>query len=185
MKYELGMHETLEILELNHVALLDESADLWRRALSFLRTNKTLKSLAVYFAYPATESSISAFCIDITCMLQDNTSLESISMQSWYGCIKIKADDYFQVVTALQHNTALRSLNFHRAFPIRWKDDESKQTNSLAPQAKLCIGKVFQILIWGFRGRCGRHFATEWSRTSVSGSRRILHLKRHRSVEQA
>jgi hypothetical protein len=47
MQYGLGMNETLERLEFNRLPLCDESAAMWRRAFSFLRTNKTLKSVMV------------------------------------------------------------------------------------------------------------------------------------------
>jgi hypothetical protein len=36
----LGMNETLESLELSNVHLTGDNSDLWRKAFSFLRTNK-------------------------------------------------------------------------------------------------------------------------------------------------
>jgi hypothetical protein len=88
----LGMNETLESLELIRVRLPDDNADLWCRALSFLRANKAIKSLKVNVKRGDTESCLSAFRIDIAAMLQENTSLESLSIQS--SRIKIKAEDY-------------------------------------------------------------------------------------------
>jgi hypothetical protein len=56
------MNEKVESLELNNVHLIDDKFDLWSMALSFLRTNKALKR------------------IDVVAMLQDNTSLECLSI---------------------------------------------------------------------------------------------------------
>jgi hypothetical protein len=41
----LGMNESLEILELGGIHVTDDNSDVWGRAFSFLRTNKTLKSV--------------------------------------------------------------------------------------------------------------------------------------------
>jgi hypothetical protein len=84
-----GLNETLESLELTNAilcddddVLCDDSADLWSRALSFLRTNKALKSLVVNVQHGATDSSLSALYIDIAAMLQDSASIESLSIRS-------------------------------------------------------------------------------------------------------
>jgi hypothetical protein len=47
MQNGLGMNETLGNLELSDVPMCDDNADLWCRAISFLRTNKALKSLII------------------------------------------------------------------------------------------------------------------------------------------
>jgi hypothetical protein len=47
LKEGLGMNETLESMELTHIEICDDNADLWCRAFSFLRINKALKSLVV------------------------------------------------------------------------------------------------------------------------------------------
>jgi hypothetical protein len=132
MKDGLGMNETLEILELYRVPLCDESADLCCRAFSFLRTNKTLKSLVLTLEDGAKESCLARFRIDTTCMLQENASLESLSIQSWYSSIKIKAEEYFVLVTALQHNPSLKILRLYfSAGSIQLTDDESKRMAAL------------------------------------------------------
>jgi hypothetical protein len=73
MQNGLGMNETLESLELNDILLTDDNSDLWRRALSFLRTNKVLKSLVVTLDHDVTDSRAAAFLTDIVTMLQENS----------------------------------------------------------------------------------------------------------------
>jgi hypothetical protein len=82
MKDGLGMNETLESLELINAFVCVDDADLWCRAFSIFRTNKALKSLVVGVQYGVTESCLSAFRIDIVTMLQENTSLESLSVKN-------------------------------------------------------------------------------------------------------
>jgi hypothetical protein len=77
-------------------------------ALSSLRSNKTLKSLIIELK-DGTKSSLSAFFIDIAAMMQENASLESLSVGQSRNSSTI--DDYFVLVTALQHNTTLKYLN--------------------------------------------------------------------------
>jgi hypothetical protein len=129
MKDGLGMNETLESLELTRVLLGDDTTDLWCRNFSFLRTNKALKSLKVSVERGVTESCLSAFFIDIVAMLQDNTSLESLSIQSLQ--FKITAEEYFVHVTALQLNTTLKSLNITGYGSLRLTHDEDKQMAAL------------------------------------------------------
>jgi hypothetical protein len=128
IKDGLELNETLESLELRYVRLRYDDTDLWCRALSFLRTNKTLKSLVVEVSGGVTESCLSAFRIDIAGMLQDTTSLESLSIQTWNMNIKIKAEEYFVLVTALQHNRTLKTLNLHyHTSRLALTHDEDKQ----------------------------------------------------------
>jgi hypothetical protein len=68
----LRMNETLDSLELSGFNVTDDNADSWWTALSFLRTNKTLKSLMATLDGGETESCLSAFRIDIAVMLEDN-----------------------------------------------------------------------------------------------------------------
>jgi hypothetical protein len=121
IKDGLELNETLESLELEDVPLSDDNAALWCRAFSFLRTNKALKSLRVYVQRGVTESCLSAFHIDIATMLQENTSLESLSIQSW------KAVEYMALITVLQHNTTLKTLHFSDFARLLLTDDEDKQ----------------------------------------------------------
>jgi hypothetical protein len=128
MQNGIGVNETLESLELGNAPLLDDNADLWRRGFSFLRTNKALKSLVVDMNIGVMESCLYAFRIDIVAMLQDNTSLESLSIFCGY---RLKADEYIGLVTALQHNTTLKSLKLFRDAEIRLTEDGDKQMASL------------------------------------------------------
>jgi hypothetical protein len=131
MKDGLGMNKTLESLELT-VRLCDENSAMWCRALSFLRINKTLKSLVLSLNADAPESCVaSTLRNNIAGMLQENASLESFSIQNWNYCIKIKAEDYFVLVTALQHNRTLKTLRLHRFLTTRLNEDESKEMASL------------------------------------------------------
>jgi hypothetical protein len=128
MKDGLGTNVTLESLQLNDVHLSHDNAEFWCRAFSFLRTNKALKSLIVNMQRDITESCLSAFRIDIAAMLHDNASLESISILTWKG---IKAEDYIVLVTALQHNSRLKTVCLKGSERLQWNDDEIKQMASL------------------------------------------------------
>jgi hypothetical protein len=163
MRNVLGLNETLESLELKHVPLCDNNTALWCRAFSFLRTNKALKSLTVDIQYSPV-SFHSAFRIDIAAMLQDNASLESISIQSM---AKIEAEDYLAFITALQGNTTLKTLRLNyerRGSPVmlHLTDDEDKQIASLLknsygleclPSIRLEAGDVGAILRLNGAGR--------------------------------
>jgi hypothetical protein len=105
----LGMNKALESLEPMFVPLCGDNVELWCSAFSLLRTNKALKSLLVDMQLDATESCLPALRIDIVAMLEEKTSLERLTIKSCNG-IKIKAQDYFVLVTALQHNATLKSL---------------------------------------------------------------------------
>jgi hypothetical protein len=123
MKDGLGMNTTLENLELNCVHVTDDNYDLWCRALSFLRTNKVLKSLVVDLV--VAQSGAVAFRTDLAAVLEENVSLESLSVPSFY---KFKAEEYVALITALQHNTTLKALILqHRRRILRLTDDEDKQ----------------------------------------------------------
>jgi hypothetical protein len=121
----LGLNETLKSLELTQAVLCDDNADLWCRALSFLRTNKVLKSLLVSVdCRSSTESYASTLTRHILAVLQENASLEILSVPDAFGR---NAEDYFELVTALQHNTTLKSFKFNHDSTIRLNDDEDKQ----------------------------------------------------------
>jgi hypothetical protein len=129
MKDGLGMNVTLESLELNHVPLTNDNSYLWCRALSFLRTNKALKSLKIDVKHGVAQSCVSTFCKHIAAMLQENTSLESLSIES---CgTKGKVEDCVVLVTALQHHTTLKTLHLQHYSTIRLTDDEDKQMAAL------------------------------------------------------
>jgi hypothetical protein len=110
MKDGLELNETLENLELINIHLTDDNADFWCRALSFLHTNKSLKSLKVNVQQGIAESCLATFCIDVAAMLQENASLESLSILTWNA---IKTEEYIALLTDLQHNTTLKTVRLH------------------------------------------------------------------------
>jgi hypothetical protein len=135
----LGMNETLESLEFLKAVLRDDNADLWCRALSFLRTNKALKSLAVDVHRGVTESCLSAFRIDIVTMLQENTSLESLSIKKHCQAFEIVFNDdadfgvdaYVALVTMLQQNTTLKRLELNYGMLKLTTDEDKHMAKSL------------------------------------------------------
>jgi hypothetical protein len=125
MKDGLGMNETLETLQLFNIHLTEDNAAFWCRALSFLRTTKSLKSLSVSMQRGVTESCVSAFCFDIAAMLEENTSLVSLCI---HGMRKnIKAEDYIALVTTLHHNTTLKRLFSASDTTLQLTADEDKR----------------------------------------------------------
>jgi hypothetical protein len=129
MKDGLGMNATLESLNLSSIIMTDDNAAMWCRAFSFLRTNKTLKSLVVAFDSGATKSCVSAFRIDILAMLQENASLEILSILSkdLYS-----AEEHIAFVAALQDNTTLKTLTICGCGVLKLlTDDEDKQMASV------------------------------------------------------
>jgi hypothetical protein len=130
IKNGLGTNQTLESLKLEYAILRDRNVALWCSAFSFLRINKSLKSLMVTLKDDATKSCASAFRIDIAAMLQENASLESLTIQSW-NPIGRKAENNFALVTVLQHNTTLKTLSMYQNGSLRLTDDEGKQMVTL------------------------------------------------------
>jgi hypothetical protein len=130
IKDGLELNETLESLDFMNVRLCDDNADVWRSALSFLHTNKALKSLKVNVQQGIAESCLATFRIDIAAMLQENASLESLSILTWKA---IKAEEYIAFLTNLQHNTAIKTVRLHLIHDMRLQlnDDESKQIAAL------------------------------------------------------
>jgi hypothetical protein len=129
MKDGFGMNETLESLEINQGCIYDYTTDLWCRAFSFLRTNKTLKSLKFDMDHSPV-SCLSAFRTYIATMLQENTSLENLSINESRDS-RITAEEYFVLVMALQHNTTLKTLTFVYYGMLHLTEDEGKQMVSL------------------------------------------------------
>jgi hypothetical protein len=133
IKDGLRMNERLESLELNRVHLSDDNSALWCRAFSFLRINKTLKSLLVDVHYGVTESCLPAFRFDIVAVLKENTSLESLSIRNgWNRTETIKAEEYIALVAVIQHNTTLKTFSvLYRNLSLRLTDDKDKQMATL------------------------------------------------------
>jgi hypothetical protein len=113
-------------------------------------------------------------------MLQENASLESLFIRSSKRYF-LNTEEYIAVVTVLQHNSTLKTLSLYFDGSLELNDDEDKQIVALLK--KNYALESLPDLGWG-GGRCGHLFAIEWSRTSVSNRRRVLHLERRRSVEQ-
>jgi hypothetical protein len=109
------LNETLESLELNNICMCDDELALWYRSLSFLRTNKALKSLVVGMQNGVTASCLSAFQIDI--------ALEILFIRSSNA---VKAKDYGALVSDLQHNRTLKRLMLNYYGTILLTDDEDK-----------------------------------------------------------
>jgi hypothetical protein len=63
-------------------------------------------------------------------MLQDNTSLESLSVRSWQGN-DINAEEYLAVITTLQHNQTLKYLNLECRESLTLTRHEDKQMAAL------------------------------------------------------
>jgi hypothetical protein len=113
MKDGLGMNASLESLELELVHLTDANSDVWHRTFSFLRTNKALKSLMITLDQDVMESCLSAFRIDIAVMLQENTSLESLTIRKSSGSLeslRLSEDEDKQMAALLKKNYALENL---------------------------------------------------------------------------
>jgi hypothetical protein len=81
-----------------------------RSALSFLRSNSTLKSLTVSFASTGKESYISAFRLDAVRMVEENPFLESLFITDHGN--RMKVEDLLALISALQLNTTLKTLGF-------------------------------------------------------------------------
>jgi hypothetical protein len=117
MKDGLGTNSTLESLHLSFY-----NTALWCGALSFLRTNKALKSLSLGLD-DQTPSSLSSLRMEIAAMLEENVSLETLSISSWH---ETKPQDYAALITALQRNTTLKTLEVHTCCH-QLTTDEDKQ----------------------------------------------------------
>jgi hypothetical protein len=85
IKDGLELNETLESREVHSILLCEDNADMWCGAFSSPRTNKTAPSLVVDIRHGVTESCLSTFRVDIVAMLQEDTSLESLSISSDYA----------------------------------------------------------------------------------------------------
>jgi hypothetical protein len=103
----LGNNSMLESLHLNNSVLSGTDAASGRNALSFLRTNNSLKCLVVNFGRHAIKSRVFVFRTQAASMLEQNTSLESLTMQG----TNTKIEDYRSVLSALQSNTTLTCIS--------------------------------------------------------------------------
>jgi hypothetical protein len=110
----LAKNTALEKLSLYDIVKSnDDGAVSARNALSFLRTNSTLKSLTVSFVRAFNESEehsyVSAFRMEAVKMMEENSSLESFIVTTGYN---IKFEELLALVSALKRNTTLKHLGF-------------------------------------------------------------------------
>jgi hypothetical protein len=139
---------------------------MWCRTLSFLRINKVLKSLEVDPQHGFTEPFLSAFQVDVAAMLQDNTSLETLSIRNSRNTFK--AEECAALVTSLQENTTLKRLQLNYG-NVHLTDVENKHmANILKKNYKLeslpkinlvsrpgDVGAIFRL------NRAGRRYLLE------------------------
>jgi hypothetical protein len=128
----LAKNSTLEELSLYHVLPSDDNGAVSaRNALSFLRTNSTLKSLTISFMRAQRESYVSAFRLEAVKMME-NTFLEGLTIIDKYGS-GIKIDGLLALISALQLNTTLKTLGFPASgFKIFTEDDVNKLVSILS-----------------------------------------------------
>jgi hypothetical protein len=127
----LAKNSTLEKLSLEvTIPGGEDGAVSARNALSFLRTNSTLKTLKVSFqnfVQAQMELYISAFRLEAVKMME-NTFLESFTIPSSSGGGIIKVEELFALISALQLNTTLKTLGYQFFFMILYlTDDEVNQ----------------------------------------------------------
>jgi hypothetical protein len=128
----LAENSSLEKLSLYGMHSTDDDGALWaRNALSFLRTNSTLKYLTVTFERvqdDIEEPYVSAFRLEAVKMMEDNTCLESLTIAtdsqirrqenplfqstSIRMGSKVKFEELSVLVSALQRDTTLKTLGF-------------------------------------------------------------------------
>jgi hypothetical protein len=129
----LAKNSTLEDLSLEEMLPSDDDGAVSaRNALSFLRTNSTLKSLTVSFTQTQKESyHVSAFRLEAVKILE-NTFLESLTIMGKNG-IGIEVEELLALVSALQLNTTLKTLGFQPDFfqSLRLTDDEGNRLVSV------------------------------------------------------
>jgi hypothetical protein len=108
----LAKNSTLEALVLDDMITSDSDNGVSaRNALSFLRTNSTLRSLTVSFVRAQNESYVSAFRLEAVGMME-NTCLENLTIKESSGS-DITVEELLTLISALQLNTTLKTLEFH------------------------------------------------------------------------
>jgi hypothetical protein len=127
----LATNSTLEELSLHHLPPIDDDGAVSaRNALSFLRTNSTLKSLTVAFTQPQKASCVSAFRLE-TVKMMENAFIESLTIIDNFSR-GFKVVELLAFISALQLNTTLKTLDFQRSFQRpHLTDDEVNQLVSI------------------------------------------------------
>jgi hypothetical protein len=123
---------TLELPNQSSTWLSSNFVPLWRKALSFLRTSTTVTSLSINIAWVAPESFVSTFLVDIAAVLEENSSLEHLTMNAK----SVNVEDYLALVSSLQEgNTTLETLHLvsyrdASGIILEMTDDEVTQLTS-------------------------------------------------------
>jgi hypothetical protein len=116
----LAKNSTLENLLLHDVLPSDDDGAVSaRNALSFLRTNSTLKSLSnstlksltVSFVRGQSESYSSTFRLGAVKVMEDNRFLKRLTIIESSGS-DIKVEELLALISTLQLNTTLKTLSF-------------------------------------------------------------------------
>jgi hypothetical protein len=138
----LANNSSLEKLSLYGMHSSDDDGALWaRNALSFLRTNTTLKDLTVTFELfqgDTEEIYVSPFRLEAVKIMEDNTFLESLTIATdskarrWVAedfpsfsiprmGSKVKFEELLVLVSALQRDTTLKTLGFQTSFQTAYR----------------------------------------------------------------
>jgi hypothetical protein len=170
----LGLNETLESLEISEALLDKRNAELWGRAFSSLRTNKALKSLVL-----KAEGCVFAFQIYIATVLQENASLESLSIINTNYPLVSGDEQYYNFITALQHNMTLKTLclrQHDRALcsDIRYLTHDEDQRMASLLKKNYALERLETVHVVGDVGailrlnKAGRRYFIEGKGSSIS-----------------
>jgi hypothetical protein len=118
MMVGLGQNSSLVKLQLVNVGSRDMDISLWCKGLSVLRKNTALQSLEISFASEVQKSFVSALRMEVVAILEENRSLESISMFVDRG-IAPTVEEYCELLTALNQNTTLKTIRLLDASACR------------------------------------------------------------------
>jgi hypothetical protein len=109
MMVGLGQNSSLVKLQLVKIGSRDMDISLWRKGISVLRENTALQSLEISFASEVQKSFVSALRMEVVAMLEENKSIESISMVVDRDIFPT-VEEYCALFTALQQNTKLKTI---------------------------------------------------------------------------
>jgi hypothetical protein len=110
MMLGLGQNSSLVKLQLLNIGSRDMDISRWCKGLSVLRKNTALQSLEILFSSEVHKSFVSALRMEVGAMLEENKSLESISMFVDRGIVPT-VEEYCALLTALQQNTKLKTVS--------------------------------------------------------------------------
>jgi hypothetical protein len=122
MRLGLGKNSTLESLRLWDIHSGDNDTALWLQALSFIRTNRALKTLEMDFEDDMMKSDATAFGLEIVAALCENESLETLLMARKDP----ELEDYLVLLAAIPPNTTLKSLRLHPSHNEDFYADEDE-----------------------------------------------------------